>query len=55
LSLLASGSCGNRKPSCRIATDTSQAIVRIIRTDDELVIAKTVYRLLAERPAQPSL
>ncbi|HEV3255476.1 MAG TPA: acetate/propionate family kinase [Gemmataceae bacterium] len=34
-----------------ISTDASRASVRVIRTDEELMIAKTVWRLLGNRPA----
>jgi acetate kinase len=43
----------NRSNAAVISTDTSPATVRVIRTDEELVIAKMVYRVLAERLAQP--
>lgn len=36
-----------------ISTDSSRATVRVIRTDEESMIAKAVYRILADRLARP--
>lgn len=41
----------NARNESLISSDTSQVKVRVIRTDEELMIARTVYRLLAKQLA----
>ncbi len=42
---------GNAANAAVISAETSRVAVRVIRTKEELVIAKTVFRLLGDRPA----
>jgi acetate kinase len=41
----------NAENAAVISAGTSRVIVRVIRTDEELMIARTVFRLLGNRPA----
>ena len=41
----------NTKNESLISTDTSRVKVRVITTDEELMIARTVFRLLDKQPA----
>ncbi len=41
----------NAASAAVISAETSRVVVRVIRTDEELMIAKTVFRLLGNRPA----
>jgi acetate kinase len=48
---LALDNAGNAANAAVISAATSRVVVRVIRTDEESQIAKTVFRLLGDRPA----
>jgi acetate kinase len=48
---LALDDAGNAANAAVISAGTSRVSVRVIRTDEELMIARTVFRLLGNRPA----